>query len=222
MDPAIAFGERNEITENDLKVFDSIGYTLRTTPAPTTPLISVLSANLEGDILTLAGAALDAEMDVNQVDVVIFDAAGNPLGGAQFPIASPPATAFGFEFDFDGLNQFPTAALVTMQLTDAAGNEGSPVLADFSLADPNGPEMRKVNFFAADAVMVIKGTGLSGTTELEVNGVIVNPPVRLKPKASGAKVKAIGSMADLNLRAGPNRIRLKANGLRSNIFVLNL
>lgn len=222
MDPAIAFGERNEITDNDLKVFDSIGYTLRSTPAPTIPLISVLSANLDGDILTLAGAALDAEMDVNHADVAIFDATGAQLGTAPLNLAPPPATAFGFEFDFSGLNEFPTAALVTMRFTDAAGNQGSPVLADFSLADPNGPELRKVNFFDVDVVMVIKGSGLSGNMELEVNGVTVAPPARLKPKASAAKLKALGTMSELNLHTGANRIRLTANGLRSNIFVLNL
>lgn len=222
MDPAIAFGERNEITDNDLKVFDSIGYELRDTPAPTIPLITVLSANLDGDVLTLTGAALDAEMDVIHAEVIIYEADGDPIGFADSDFAAPPSTAFAFDFDFGGLNDFPTAALVTLQFTDAAANKGSPVLADFSLADPNGPFIKKIRFFPEDPAMVLKGNGFKGPAELEINGVTVAPPVRMKVKTSGAKVVIFGGTAELNLRSGPNRVRFMGNGLRSNIFILNL
>lgn len=222
MDPAIAFGERNEITDNDLKVLDRIGYTIRDTPAPTIPLITVLSATLEGDVLTLTGAALDAEMDVIHAEVVIYEADGDPIGFADSDFAPPPSTSFAFDFEFGGLNDFPTAALVTLQFKDAAAHEGSPVLADFSLADRNGPFIKKIRFFPEDPAMVLKGNGFQAPAEVEINGVTVAPPVRMKVKGSGAKVVIFGGTAELNLRSGPNRVRFKGNGLRSNIFILNL
>ena len=100
------------------------------------------------------------------------------------------------------------------QLSDAPAGGGG---------DPGGPHINKVTFSAEAGLMVIKGTGLSGPLTLEVNGVVVTPPLVVKPKASGAKAKVAGSMAALNLRSGLNQIRLRnAAALQSNVFALNL
>ena len=71
--------------------------------------------------------------------------------------------------------------------------------------------------------MVLKGSGLGDQLTLEVNGVVVAPPLVVKAKGSGAKAKVAGSQSTLNLRTGTNRIRLlSASGLRSNLYLLNL
>jgi len=57
---------------------------------------------------------------------------------------------------------------------------------------------------------------------LEINGLIVAPPLKIKVKGGGAKLKIGGSGTDLNLKNGPNRLRMLSGGLRSNIVVLTL
>ncbi len=58
---------------------------------------------------------------------------------------------------------------------------------------------------------------------MEINGVVVAPPLVVKPNSSGKKSKVKGSMEEFNLRPGMNRIRLTSSTLlRSNAYTLNL
>jgi hypothetical protein len=56
---------------------------------------------------------------------------------------------------------------------------------------------------------------------LEVNGVIVTPPLKVKVK-SDAKAKVGGTAAELGLHAGANSVRLRINGLFTNTVTVNL
>ena len=70
--------------------------------------------------------------------------------------------------------------------------------------------------------MVVKGSGFSSPMQLEVNGLLVGPPLALKVKGSGAKIKVPGTSTQLNLRSGANNVVLLREGSRSNTFVLTL
>ena len=66
--------------------------------------------------------------------------------------------------------------------------------------------------------MVIKGNGLSGELQLEINGQVV----RTINGTGSKKLKVKGNATVLNLRAGANRVRIRINLSRSNIVVLTL
>ncbi|MCI0488632.1 MAG: NF038122 family metalloprotease [Blastocatellia bacterium] len=87
-------------------------------------------------------------------------------------------------------------------------------------ADEGGPDISKATFNGAK--MVIKGKGLSGNLELEVNFEIVAPPLRIKAKPSGKKLKITGNQDELNLHPGANQVRVIKDGLRLKVVVLNL
>jgi hypothetical protein len=86
--------------------------------------------------------------------------------------------------------------------------------------DPGGPSIKKVTFNGA--TMVIKTAGAAGQLQVMVNDVIVAPPLKIKIKAGGKKLKINGSAAQLNLSSGPNLVIVIANGLSSTPFTLNL
>jgi hypothetical protein len=85
--------------------------------------------------------------------------------------------------------------------------------------DPGGPTLKKVAYDGS--VMTIKGSPFNGTLELEVNDELVAPPLNIKRKSSGKKLKIKGSASGLNLHSGSNRIRVIANGLRSAVVTFN-
>jgi hypothetical protein len=86
--------------------------------------------------------------------------------------------------------------------------------------DPGGPTVKKVSYDGE--TMTIKGSDFGGNLQLEVNDVIVGPPLKIKVKGSGGKLKIAGSQAELNLHAGANRVRVIADGLRSAVKTLSL
>jgi hypothetical protein len=63
---------------------------------------------------------------------------------------------------------------------------------------------------------------MAGNVQVEVNGVIVSPPATAVATANGKKLFITAPSADLNLRTGPNRIRLINGGLRSSLLVATL
>jgi hypothetical protein len=80
--------------------------------------------------------------------------------------------------------------------------------------------LRGVNFDASAPVMVLKTTGLVAPADLEINGVIVSPPIKVKVK-SDAKAKVVATAAELGLHAGANTVRLRINGAFTNPVTLN-
>ncbi|MEW6212320.1 MAG: hypothetical protein AB1631_28595, partial [Acidobacteriota bacterium] len=96
------------------------------------------------------------------------------------------------------------------------GNTSNTATADFSEADPGGPTVKSASF--SGSRITVKGKSFNGQLQLEINGVIV----ATKDNTSKKKLKINGDQTALNLRGGPNRIRVRKNGLWSNIELLNL
>jgi hypothetical protein len=220
MDPEISDGERNEITDSDKLAIELFGYQLRVV-TPGAPTITSAQARLVGDLLTITGNGADEENDVAQAVIRVVDGTGNILLQPPPFAANFGSNTFSFNFQVAGMNQLPSALRATVQLIDGASNASAQIVADFSLQEAGAPRINKINALPGDGVMVLKGVDLTGTMQLEVNGLIVSPPLRMKVKASGAKVKVPGSQTELNLHAGVNRVRLVRNSLFSNIFLLN-
>jgi hypothetical protein len=87
--------------------------------------------------------------------------------------------------------------------------------------------MNLILFDGLDSLLTIKGTGFKSPVQLEVNGVIVAPPLRVKVKGGtkkkgGTKLLIPGTGPDLNLQNGFNRIRVISNGLRSQLIVISI
>jgi hypothetical protein len=186
-----------------------------------TPAIQSLAARLDGDALRLTGAAMDADGDIARVQAKLLDASGgNLFTSSEIPVSLGTATTVNFSVSVSGMTQAATLAAVKLELTaiDSKSNRSAAASADFSQADAGGATIRSVSFDPS-GVMTIKGSTLSSPAELEVNGVIVTPPLRAKVKGE-AKVKIGGTAAELGLRTGANRVRLRINNLYSNLFVL--
>jgi hypothetical protein len=221
--PNAYFGQRHPITLNDLSALDAIGYTIKPSGAP---VVTQLSASLNGDVLSISGAASDSGGPfslgvITQAQAQILDGSGGVLMTPPVQaINSGRAAAFNFSLTIAGLDQLPTAIKVSVVALDTTSAQSSAVVADFSQADAGGPQIRRATFDGV-GTLLIKGSDFSNPTQLEVNGVVVAPPAFLKVKPSGAKVVvSAGSASDLNLRSGANRLRCISAALRSNIFVL--
>jgi hypothetical protein len=70
------------------------------------------------------------------------------------------------------------------------------------------------------AKLVIKGSGFSGTMQVEINGIVVAPPLGFGDSSKKLKLKANSST--LNLHFGSNQVRVLSNGIASNTFTLSL
>jgi hypothetical protein len=89
-----------------------------------------------------------------------------------------------------------------------------------NVADPGAPTITRVTYNGSS--LVIKGKQITGDLRLEVNFETVAPPLKIKPKPTGKKVKVKGSREQLNLQNGANQVRIIKDGLRSNVAILNL
>ena len=87
-------------------------------------------------------------------------------------------------------------------------------------ANPNGPALSNVSLTGKK--LTINGSRLNQPLQIEINGVIVSPPLIATTNGAGTKTKIKGSRSALNLVAGPNQVRVLSGGLGSNTFVLNL
>ena len=98
------------------------------------------------------------------------------------------------------------------------GNSSAVVAANFNQADANGAIIKNASFDTAGQVMVLKSSPVTGAIQIEINGVIVTPPLTAKLK--GVKIKLSGTASEMGLRTGANRVRLLVNGAYSNLLVL--
>jgi hypothetical protein len=214
MDPAIAFGERQLIGPNDLTAFDTFGYLVRDITGA--PLINSLAASLRGDVLSLTGQAGDQQGDIAQAETALLDGNGALVQqNSPVPANLGGQTPVGFQFAVPGLSNLPAATRVRLVLIDGPGHRSAPVIADFSAGDPGGPSIFQAFY---DPKLVLKGRGLIGSIQVEVNGLIVGS----KDNESNKKFKLGGSAESLNIRSGINRVRVINGNLRSNLFVGNL
>ena len=186
------------------------------------PAITSLAGSLNGDTLTLTGAAQDPDGDFAQAQINLNDGSGAVVHSLQaFAVNFGSQTTISYNFQVTGLIHFPSAVRATLTFIDNQGNRSAGVIVDFGRADSGGPTLNNVQFDSSIPVMVIKGD-FGGQLILEINGVIVTPPLKIKIKAGGAKLKIGGDMNDLNLHSGLNRVRVLNGGLHSNIFLLSL
>ncbi len=227
MDPSLRKGFRAAITANDLAALDAMGYHLASTSPPppggnNPPVINSLTGGLSGDTLTLTVAAGDADGDLTQAQVSLLNESNSVVTQLQ-PIAlgNDASPARTLTLAINGMGQFPTALKTSVALVDSHSNRSGTSTFDFSRADSGAPDLRSAGFDGVGS-MTIKVGPFGGALQLEINGVVVAPPLRIKIKGGGAKLKIGGSQSELNLRSGANRVRLLSNGLRSSIFVLTI
>src|SRR5262249_22438884 len=188
-----------------------------------TPAILNLAASLVGNTLTLKGTATDSGGDLSQANAVFVDGSGHAVGTTSpFPYNFGSVSASLFTITIGNMQSYPQAVSVTLTVIDSAANVSAPLTASFGNADPGGPTVNSVTFDGRNNVMIIKGDGFTGNLQLEINGMIVAPPPKIKLKGRGTKLKIAGSGSDLNLKNGPNRLRMLNDGLHSNILVLTL
>ncbi len=214
MDPTGADGDLDELTQVDLDTLDFIGYDVK-------DLVTVdsVSADVAGSTLNIEVAVTTANRRLETVRTTVLDSANQTLG-------SPIVTSVGSEgvvqtevnFPVSIANS-PTAAKVSVVAIDGDGIESAPTVLDFSVAEPGGGNITAVKHNGKK--LTITGTGFTGTLTVEVNGVIVAPPISIKIKGGGTKLNIKGSAATLGLVTGTNRIRVSSNGAFSNLFYLN-
>jgi subtilase family serine protease len=187
------------------------------------PLITSLAASLKGDVLTLTGTATDLDGDIVQAQSRTFNASGGLVGQTEvFNVSLGSTSSVSFVIPLSGLNGFPTAVRASLILIDTRTNRSAEAIANFGQPDPGGPNISNAAYDADGGVLTIKGPGFGDQLQLEVNGVVVAPPPRIKIKGGGTKLKITGSLGDLNLRSAANRVVIVSGGLRSNILVVVL
>jgi hypothetical protein len=217
MDPTIARGDREEMTENDRKALQFFGYGMR--GVGDAPTIESATADLDGDALTLAGSGSDPDGNVTKAQVVFYDATGLPLGRSEeVDLDVGSALSFEFTVQVSGLADLPTAVRAGLFLIDADGNQSVLAKARFDEGESGGPAISKAAFKASKGVLKITGSRFTGQLQLEINGVLYGSTVT--PNRTGTKIKVNASASALGLRAGQNRVRVIADGLHSNISIV--
>ncbi|MFY9575029.1 MAG: NF038122 family metalloprotease [Blastocatellia bacterium] len=220
MDPTLSAGERETITFNDLTALDLFGYTLKPF-GNNRPTVSALVADLNGDVLSLTGAAADTDGDVVEAQVQFLDQKGRSLAQtAPFSTDSGITTTISLNLSFTGLGGLPEATQISLVLIDSRGNRSLATTADFSGGDPGAPKLTAASYDGTR--LLIKGKRLTGEALVEVNGAIVGPPAGVSVAATGKKLTIEAPSASLNLRTGANRVRVISGGLRSSLLVTTM
>jgi hypothetical protein len=188
----------------------------------TPPAVAGLKADLIGNTLTLTGTGTDTQNALTQADVAIMDSTGKVVGDTSPFVFAFGASPSSFAISLTHMENYPSGVTASLILIDSGGAHSSAVTAAFGNADPGGPDMSSVSFDDVGELMLIKGGGFTGELQLEINGVMVAPPPKIKIKGGGSKLKIVASGATLNLHNGMNRVRMMNNGERSAIVVLTL
>jgi len=214
MDPTGADGDRDELRQVDLDTLDFIGYDVK-------DIITVdsVTAAAAGTTLNVNVAITSANRRIASVRATLLDSANQPLGS---PIETAVNSSGEVSGDVDipiAIGSVPTVTKVSVTATDGDGIVSAPTVLDFSVAEPGGGNITSVKHNGKK--LTITGTGFTGTLALEVNGVIVAPPIAIKIKSGGAKLNIKGNNATLGLVTGTNRIRVSSNGAFSNLVFLN-
>lgn len=216
MDPTAGEGEDPPITASDLEALDAMGYTIVRDEGGV-PLIRNLAASLDGDVLSLFGAAADSEEDISQAQVKLLDGGGLIVGETdQFAVDFGGSPEVTFRLTITDLADFPTAVQVLLLLTDQKGQTSKPFITAFDQQAPGGPVLSNVSLNGRKLKIV--GQSLSGSIEIEINGVVVSRGSNESEKKAFLK----GDSASLNLRSGPNRVRVRNGALWSNIYIFDL
>jgi hypothetical protein len=180
------------------------------------PVINSLQAELTDDVVTMTGVAADSDGDIVQAQASLLDQAGQVVGQtAPFDVSFGSSTAINFTLTVNNIKSVPAAMQVSLTLIDRRGNRSAAKTADFSGGDQGGATLSNASYNGSK--LTIKGGGFANQVLLEVNGRVVS----LSQSSGNRKLKVKGDSSRLNLRAGPNRLRVFNGNLRSNLFVLN-
>lgn len=178
------------------------------------PVINSLQADLDGDDLTLTGTVADSDGDIVKAQSSLLDGSGQVAGQtAPFAVNFGSSTMVTFSLTVSNLNTIPAAVMASLTFIDRQGNRSAPETADFSNGDAGGPTVSNASYNGSK--LVIRGAGFSAQVLIEINGRVVAITQGAK------KMKVKGDQTRLNLRGGPNRLRVMNGNSRSNLFVLN-
>jgi hypothetical protein len=217
MDPTIPMGKRQTVTRHDVGALDLFGYSIFPV-GNNKPAISSVAGDLNGTVLTLTGSMTDADGDVLEAQLQLLDKKNNVLGQtAPFTVDVGVLPSQFFEIDFPNMGNFPAATQVSLTFIDSRGNVSNAMKADFTAGDAGGPRIKSAAYKVDK--LIIRGKKLKAGVQIEINGLVINPPFGIKTTKSGKDLEIEGTMDELNLRTGANRIRAIRNGLRSNVFV---
>lgn len=183
------------------------------------PVIFDLTPHLEGDVLMLDFTALDLEGDLARADVSFLDEAGRVVGASSAEIAALSSRYLESTLSLGGMNLLRSAVRANVLFIDRAGNKSSLVTVDFSKAEPDALTLKSASYNGSR--LTLKVSGVDAALQLEVNGLIVAPPLRIKSKNSGAKLVIVGEPVQTGLTAGPNRIRVRNSHGWSNVLILD-
>ena len=217
MEPGIASGIRHVMTAYDLLALKMMGYKFRP-DIQIAPELDSLSGGIQGDAVTIAGRAVNFEQDTIQAEVKVLDESGHVLG--EYPLASftpGELSIIEFSVQFAGINQWRAATQASLTVMDLSGNRSQPLTTGILKGEPGAATLLNVTFDGS--VMKIKGKRLTGQLSLEVNGELVLLP---NVRVTGKKAVIDATASELRLSAGPNRVRIVSDGLRSNAAVLVL
>jgi hypothetical protein len=247
MDPSARDGQLLTITDNDRDALEFFGHRLTAAPPQTGPTLALTTGtgqagsmgapdpdecdlgSLQYTIVVPSGAT-QLKIDLNGTqDIDLFARlnqrvtvqSGGPvadhesigLAGTESititPASTPPLQAGTYFLAV--ANCGPAASNFIITATVTGGGSPPPlshVVVKSAAFDPSG-------------LLVIKGSDFVAPLEIEINGVIVTPPLKAKVKGT-SKIKTPGTAAELGLHAGANSVRLRVNGLYTNTVTLNL
>ena len=218
MDPTIPQGKRQTITFKDLATLDTLGYSLKPM-GNSKPVITGLTADIRGDVLSVRATLTDIDGDPSVVRVGLIDE-DNQLVSQLAPTTEDFGIAAKtlFARDYPGISSVPSVMRVSLVVGDSRGNLSAAVFADVAEGDAGGPRLSTASYNKGR--LNIKGKKFGTQPQIEINGQIVAPTGGIDIGGSAKKliVEADGPL--LNLRNGLNRVRVISGGLRSNILVI--
>ncbi|HWP45464.1 MAG TPA: hypothetical protein VNO14_19650, partial [Blastocatellia bacterium] len=223
MDPTLNIGEREQISSHDIAAIDLFGYTIN--PAMVTNLAPEsgtfqAAIDVTSQTLVVSGAATDANSDIVEARLDLVDDLNRVVAQITSPLSNTDGSRIvSFNLQFPNLNQFSAIRRAMLTVADSEDRRSRVVPADvFFDNDPNRPTITVVN--RKGKKLIIKGRGFTGGVRVEVNGLVVAPPINIGGSAKKIKIK--GTDALLNLNSGPNRIRVISGNIRSDVATLNL
>jgi len=183
------------------------------------PVVFHVNAHLEGDSIFLDYAAVDLDKDIVRAELTIADQSGRSLAPASSFAIANNTTRFESQVSLGGLNGLPTATTAKLIFIDREDNRSPEVSVDFSGPEAGGLTLLGASF--GDSRLTIRTAGVDEDLAVEINGRVVAPPRAIKIKGA-TKIVIKGDPAQLGLRNGPNRIRVKNSKGWSNSLVFNL
>lgn len=214
MDPTGADGDLDELTQVDLDTLDFIGYDVKDMMT-----VDAVTGSLDGNALSIVASVTAANRRITSVRTQLLSASDQPIGD---PLVTTVNSTGQVQADVPVLIDVASALAATkvsVVAVDNKGNTSAATVLDFGQAEPGGGSITSATFNGKR--LTINGSGFGGTVTVEVNGVVVAPPLNPKVNGAGTKVKVKANAATLGLRSGPNRIRVSTNGAFSSVSILN-